>query len=108
MDKKINAYFESLVSKALSLPMFSNMPLEQKEAKAEKIRNYLDDIVIDTVLENLNLEQLNDIKSLAVNSSEMESKITEYSSTIPNFAGILENKLNQAVAAIEQNPQVVE
>lgn len=107
MDQKINAYLESLVLETLNYPAFSNLSGEQKSAMAEKIRNHLYNTIFDTIIDRLDAEQLNAIKDLPMDSPEMEAKITEYAAFIPNLAQDLEAKLNQEVANIKQNPQIL-
>lgn len=107
MDQKINAYLDSLVLEVLNSPMFANLPEDQKTSLSEKINDYLNAVIIGAIIDRLNPEQLNVIKSLNPQSIEMESKIEQYASQIPLLADELEEKLNQAVANIKQNPQIL-
>ncbi|OGE25521.1 hypothetical protein A3C26_02310 [Candidatus Daviesbacteria bacterium RIFCSPHIGHO2_02_FULL_39_12] len=107
MDQKITAYLNSLVAEVFSSPQFAQIPQEQKSAWVEKINNYLNGVVIDTVIDSLTPEQINVIKDLPPDSQEMEDKIEEFASTQPLLAQDLEKQLNQAVANIKQNPQLL-
>lgn len=107
MDQKINAYLESLVTEVLNSPMFSSLAEDQKASLAEKIRTRLNGVVIDMVVDNLTDEQFNAIKDFPPDSVEMEDKIEEYASGMPDLAEKLEEKLNQEISEIKQNPQKI-
>lgn len=107
MDEKINAYLESLVTEALNSPMFSSLAEDQKASLAGKIRTRLNGVIIDMVVDNLTDEQFNAIKDFPPDSVEMEDKIEEYASGMPDLAQNLEEKLNQEISEIKQNPQLI-
>lgn len=107
MDQKINAYLDSLVSEVLSSPAFATMPADQQATWSAKVREFLNGVIIDTVIDRLTPEQLNAIKDIPADSPEMEDKIEEYSAQIPLLAQELEEKLTQAALDIKQNPQVL-
>ncbi len=107
MDQKIDDYLESLVLETLSSAGFSNLPEEQRSTVAEKIRGYLYGVIFDTVVDRLDLEQLNSIKDLSVGSPEMVKKIEEFSAFMPSLAEDLETKLTQSVAKIKQKPEIL-
>lgn len=105
MDQKFEAYLQGLVTDILNSPMFVNIPEDQKITLSEKIKNHLNGVVIDAIVDRLNSEQLNAIKDLPADSPEMEEKIEEFAAQMPNLADELEQKLNQAVENLKQNPQ---
>lgn len=105
MDQKINAYLDSLVTEVLNSPNFLNLSEDQKASQAEKIRTYLDGVIIDIIVDNLNEEQLSSLKDIPANTPQMEEKIEEYASQIPFLAEQLEQQLAQAVLDLKQNPQ---
>lgn len=107
MDEKINAYLESLVAELLNSPMFSSLAEDQKASLAEKIRTRLNGLIIDMVVDNLTQEQFNAIKDILPGSVEMENKIEEYASGMPDLAEKLEEKLNQEISEIKQKPQLI-
>lgn len=107
MDEKINAYLESLVTELLNSPMFSSLAEDQKASLAEKIRTRLNGVIIDMVVDNLTQEQFNAIKDILPDSVEMENKIEEYASGMPDLAQKLEEKLNQEISEIKQKPQLI-
>ncbi len=97
MDKKLDSYIDSIVSEVLISPNFINLPEEQKQAYAVKIKEQLNSVIFDTLLNNLNSEQLNALKDLGLNTPEAQVKIEEYSAEIPNLATILEEALTKEV-----------
>ncbi len=105
MDKKLDSYIDSIVSEVLISPNFINLPEEQKQAYAVKIKEQLNSVIFDTLLNNLNSEQLNALKDLGLNTPEAQVKIEEYSAEIPNLATILEEALTKEVESSKNNPQ---
>lgn len=107
MDQKINEILDGLVSQVLASSMYSNLPEDQKSSLAPKVKTYLNGVIIDTMVDRMSDEQLNAIKDLPADSREMEDKIEEFATTMPNLAQDLEEKLNQVVSDVKQNPQLI-
>lgn len=108
MDQKINAYIESLVSVALTSSAMANLGEDQKGTQAEKIRNYLSNIVLDTVIDRLTTEQLLEIQNLEVSSPQMADKLEEFSSQIPFLINDIEKRLHEETENLKQNPAILE
>lgn len=104
MDKKLQAYLDSLVSGILISPNFANLTDEEKKSLTLKINDHLANIIFDTLLNNLNTEQLTILKNLGLSSPEAQVKIEEFASEIPGFAGKLEQVLAQEVEKIKAGP----
>ena len=107
MDQKIASYIESLVLEVLSSANMANLPEDQKNAQAEKIRNRLNDTVLDTVIDKLNPEQLQQIQNLGAESLEMAAKLEQFSSQIPFLITDIEKRLNEETQNIKQDPSVL-
>lgn len=107
MDQKLNQYLENLVLQVLGSPSLANLTADQKIALSEKIRNHLHGVIIDTIVDKLNSEQLNTLNNIPADSPEMEDKIEEYAAQIPNLVQELEQKLTQAVENLEEKPQLI-
>lgn len=105
MDKKLESYIDSIVSEVLTSPNFINLPEDQKQAGAVKIKDHLNSVIFDILLNNLNSQQLNALKDLGLNTTEAQVKIAEYSAEIPNFATLLEKALTKEVETIKNNHQ---
>lgn len=108
MDQKVNEVLDNMVSQVLASDMYVNLPEDQKSSLAPKIRTHLNGVIIDTMVDRMSDEQLNAIKDLPADSREMEDKIEKFATAMPNLAQDLEEKLNQAVIDIKQNPQLVQ
>lgn len=107
MDQKIQAYIESLVLEVLQSPNMANLPEDQKNAQAEKIRNHLNNVVLDTVIDKLTPDQLNQIKDLPAESPQMADRLEQFSSQIPFLITDIEKKLNEEAQNIKQNPAIL-
>lgn len=107
MDQKIQAYIESLALEVLQSPNMANLPEDQKNAQAELIRNHLNNIVLDTVIDKLTPDQLNQIKDLPAESPQMADKLEQFSSQIPFLITEIERRLNEETEKLKQNPSVL-
>lgn len=104
MNQKINSYLESLVLEILQIPEFVKLSDEQKSRVAEKLRDHLNNVILDTVIDKLTPEQITSIKDIPADSSQMEEKMEEFTSTMPFLIKDLEVRLDQKVSEIKKNP----
>lgn len=107
MDKQINSYIESLVLEVLESPNYATLSQEEKLAKANLIREYISTVMWDTGIDSLSEEQLKSLEKIPFTSPEMEEKIEEYSSQIPNFSTKLEEALRVEIDKVKENPQLL-
>lgn len=107
MDKQIQAYLDSLVLEVLQSPALANYTSEQKNEYAEKVRDHFNNVIFDTVLDQMTPEQLNSIKDIPMESPEFPQKIEEISAQIPQLSQVLEKRLGQETEAIKNNPQII-
>lgn len=107
MDKKLEGYIDSLVLEILASPNFAALPEDQKQQYAVKIKDHFNNIIFDTLLNNLNTEQLNTLKNLGLSSPEAQIKMEEFSAEIPNFATLLENALKKEVEFLKNKPELI-
>lgn len=107
MDKKLEGYIDSLVLEILASPNFVVLPEDQKQQYAVKIKDYFNNIIFDTLLNNLNSDQLNTLKNLGLSSPQAQLKIEEFSAEIPNFAAVLENALKREVESLKNKPELI-
>lgn len=101
MDQKINAYLETLVLEVLNSPQMTNLSDEQKSEKAQKIRDHFNEVIFETLINNLSSEQLNTLKNIGLESPQAQKKIEEYSSLIPSLSTKLEAALNAEAEKIK-------
>lgn len=104
MDKQINSYIESLVLEVLESSNFVNLSQEEKQAKANLIREFISTVMWDTGIDSLSEEQLKSLEKIPFASPEMEEKIEEYSSQIPNFSTKLEDTLRIEIEKLKLDP----
>lgn len=93
----IESYIESLVLKVLQTQSMGNLDEGQRGEYTQKLRDHFNEVIFETLLNNLSPEQLNTLKNLGLGSIQAQNKIEEYSSLIPSFSTKLENALNQEV-----------
>lgn len=102
MDEKLDAYIESLVLGIMADPELSNLPQQEKDQYAQRLRDHFNKLIMDTLLNRLSPEQLAEIEKLKDNQEEMENKIEEYAASVPNLAKDIEERLNREVEAMKQ------
>ncbi len=101
-DKQLDRYMESMVAAVLQAPKLKDLPDEKKKAVAGQILERLDDLVLETLLNRLNEEQLDDIRSAMSNPEQLEEKIEFYAASVPMFYEDLNNRLQREVVALSQ------
>lgn len=105
MDEKLQEYLNTLAKEVLASPSFANIPSEQKDYYLKKVLDELNNTIFDSLLDNLNNEQLNELKTLGLGSPEAQKRIEEFSEGIPDFVNILEAALKLKVEKLKTNPQ---
>lgn len=106
MDKAITQFLDNLVNKCLSSPVFSSLPEDEKGKVKEKLKNHFYNITFDLLVDNLNEQQLNQVKDLDAESEEMADKLQLFATQIPGFIFTLEQKLKDEAAKISQTGHV--
>jgi len=101
-DKQTKLYIESMVVTVLESPILKDLPPEKKKAIADKISIHMDDLILETLLNRLNKQQLDDVKSSLKNPDELEKKIEFYASSVPMFYDDLNNRLQREMVALSQ------
>lgn len=107
MDKQIQAYLESLVLQVLQAPSLGSLSEQQKNEYAQKVQDHFNNVIFDTVLDQMTPEQLNLIKDIPMESPQFPQKIEEISAQIPSLSQVLEKRLAQETEAIKNNPQII-
>ena len=105
MDNIFESFIENLVSECLQSVKFSFLPEREKKEVAQKLRDHFYSMTIDTLIDQLSDEQVNQIKDLD-SKSKMEEKMAEFAASIPGFAFVLEDKLKAKMSQILQTGQI--
>lgn len=103
MDQQLTQILDDLANQVLTSTQFLTLPEDQKQAKKQEVLDSLNDVILDTLVDNLTDEQVAQLQNMDPNSEEMEKKIEEFSSTIPDFLNILQTKLTERVEELK-NP----
>lgn len=102
MDEKLDAYIESLVSEIMADPGLNNLPQQEKDQYAQRLRDHFNKLIMDTLLNRLSPEQLSEIEKIKDQPELLEDKIEEYAASVPNLAQDIEERLNREVEAMKQ------
>lgn len=104
IGQKFAQQIEKMVADCLT--SFPNLSEEQKIETASKIRDHLHQVILDTLIDNANEAQISQLENLDPESPEMEIKITEIASQIPNLAFKFDARLQEACQQIKQTQQI--
>lgn len=86
---------ENTVLEILQTGRFVQLTSEQKTQLAQKLSDHFYSLLIETIVDNLTLDQLITLKDLPLDSPELVSKLAEYSNQIPFLQLQLEEKLDE-------------
>ncbi len=103
MDQQLTQLLDGLADQVLASPQYQNLPEDQKSDKKTEILDNLNSVILDTLVDNLTDAQVVELQNIEPTSPDMETKIEEYSSTIPDFLNILQTKLTEKVEELK-NP----
>ncbi len=96
-------YIDSLISDVLSSPGYKDLSEEKKLSIKEKLEDHFQSLVIDTTLNRLTKDQMQELKKvMEEDESKMEEKMEEFASTIPLLAADIESRLDQEVEALKR------
>lgn len=106
MDKIFEDFINNLVNECLQGAKFAYLAEKDKKEIGAKIRDHFYSVTIDTLVDQLSDEQVNQIKGLDPKAPEMEQKMAEFAASIPGFAFVLEDKLKAEMDKILQTGQI--
>lgn len=95
INKKIDVYIEGLVLGILAHPSLQNLNPQQREEYAQKLRGHFYDLILETAFDQMNPEQIADLKANLDNPPVLASKIEEYSTQIPDLLDDIETRLQK-------------
>lgn len=98
LTKNLEAYIDSFVAQIVD---------SVKDVDANKVRTYLYEVVAETTINNMNEEQLNNIKANLNDQEKLMGLIEDYSSDIPGLTGIIESNLVESVEKVKADPKLV-
>lgn len=106
MDEQIELYINTLVDNCMQGPAFSGFGEDQKNEIRTKLTEYFNNIIVQTLLENLNEQQLQQLENMDFSTSEAAEKIALFASQTPNLLIIVDQKLQKEVMTIKQTGQI--
>lgn len=104
MEQQVEEYLNNLVAECMQTPAYAILPEDQKAQIGQNLHNHFNQLMINTLVDQLNDAQLMELDQIDVESPQMEEKLFEYASEIPEFMSILEQALKNEVAKITNQP----
>ena len=95
LNKKIEEYLQSLASEILALPALKHLNSDQRDEYTQKIKNHFSGLILQTALNRMTQEQIEDLQTNLQNPDVLEQKIEEYSAQIPGLADDIEARLQR-------------
>lgn len=102
MDQQIEEYIQNIVSGCLNSPAFANLTPEQRPEAESRLQAYFYRVIVETLINRLSEEQLNQIQDLDFSSPEMEAKLEQFAAAIPGFYQDMDEKLQQEAELVKQ------
>jgi|SRR3989344_6253340 len=98
MDKQIIDFINGLVEKCAANPALAD--------KKEDLEAYFYRLMIETLIDNLTEDQVNQIKDMDLKSPEAQEKMMLFSAQIPGFIFILDEKLQTDAENIAKSGRI--
>ena len=109
MDPKIEKYLNDFADKALTGPGFIAFAPKEKQEFRVKLVDYFSDLIFDTLLQNLNENQLQELHGMQdLGSDESQQKIALMSASISGFIFILQDRFEKASEEIGRSGKIPE
>lgn len=109
MDPQIDKFLNDFADKALAGPGFIAYAPKEKEEFKGKLLDYFSDLIFDTLLRNLNDDQIAQLNAMPdLGSQEAQDKIALMSASVPNFIFILQDRLEKVSTQIGQSGKIPE
>lgn len=96
----VDEYIESLVTQCLLIPKYANLPADQQQQAKDQLTDRFYNLILDTVVDKLNDDQVAELSALPPQSPEMEAKIEQFSALIPNLMQDMQTALIKEVEVI--------
>lgn len=106
LDNQIEVYLNNFAQQALTASAFASLSQEEKEKTKEQIRNYLNQVITDTLIDNLTDEQIDELTGVDFDSEQGEQMVALMAARVPGFMFIAEKKLQEAVSEIQQTGKI--
>lgn len=103
MDQELTNYIDKLVAECMSIEAFAQLSEQDKEDYSAAVKRQLQIVIFQTLLDNLTPYQLREIENLDFADPASDIKVAELSGSIPNFAILLHDALDQEVQKIIQH-----
>lgn len=106
MDQQIDEYLDKFVEDCLSSTVFSGKSDEEKNNLREKLRIYLEGVILHTLVDNLNLEQLERFNNVDPNSDQVPAVVEQLAAEVPGFMDLADEAFKKEVESIKQTGQI--
>jgi hypothetical protein len=106
MDNIFEQYIENMVKECLSMDKFMYLPEAQRQQLADQLRDLFYNTTINTLIDQLNEEQLTQIQDLNPEDPILDQKLQEFAATTPGFYETLEGVFRAKLNTILQTGQI--
>lgn len=109
MDPQIEKFLGDFADKTLSGPGFIAYAPKEKDEFRIKLLGYFTDLIFDTLLRNLNDDQLKELQVYPdLDTEEAQQKIALMSASIPGFIFILQDRFGKSAEEIGRTGKIPE
>jgi ABC-type Na+ efflux pump permease subunit len=107
MNQKIEQYLNNLVDECIKSSIFSSMSEQQKKDNREKIADFFNQTVMDTLLSFMSKDELDKLEDINFESDEGVNKFAEVAALLPGYVFIeVGDRLRFEAESIKKSGQI--
>ena len=106
MDEQFQTYLNKQLDELMSSSHFATLNEEQKNQKRAELEDYFYDLILDTLVDNLNDDQLDQLNNADLTAESSTQLISELASQSPTFIFQAQDKIDKALEHLNQTGTV--
>lgn len=106
MDQQIDEYINNFIDDCLGSEHFVNKSDDEKGQLRERLATHLQGVVLHTLVDNLNMDQLERFNNIDPNSDDAPVEVEKLASEVPDFITMVDEVLKKEVESIKESGNV--
>lgn len=101
MADTLSNYIESLIAEVLASSGYEKLDKKDKDKIVKNLDAHFQDMILETLINRLNNEQVEDVRGAIKKPKVLEQKLEEYAALVPGLAIDIEDRLKREVKALK-------
>ena len=97
----LSNYIKSLIAEIFASPGYEKLTKKDKDKIAKNLDVHFQDMILETLINRLDDEQVKDVRSVMKKPKVLEQKLEEYAALVPGLAADIEERLKREVKALK-------